>query len=58
MQIVHLAAEPASIFYIATGFVGLLFARFRTSKQLSESSIMMLFCRRSTHKKLLRVKLT
>jgi hypothetical protein len=58
MQIVCLAAEPASIFYIATGFIGLLFARFRTSTQLSESSIMMHFCRRSTRKKLLQIKLT
>ena len=54
----HLAAEPASIFYIVTGFIALLFARFRTSAQLSESSIIMLFCRRSTRKKLLQVKLT
>ena len=58
MQIVHLAAEPASIFYIATGFIALLFARFRTSTHLGESSILMLFCKRSTRKKLLQVKLT
>lgn len=54
----HLAAEPASIFYIATGFIALLFAQFRTSTQQNDSSILMLFCKRSTRKKLLHVKLT
>jgi hypothetical protein len=53
-----LAAEPASIFYIVTGAVGLLFARRRTlSQRTTDSSVAMLFCRKHTHDKLSKLKL-
>ena len=58
MSIAHFAAEPASIFYIATGFVGLIVAHFRTPGQRSGSSVAMLFCRRSSHEKLRSISLT
>jgi hypothetical protein len=56
MQLASLiAAEPASIFYIVTGAIGLLVARRRPSGQ---SSVTMLFCRKSTHEKLRQMSLT
>jgi hypothetical protein len=58
MQIAHLAAEPASIIYIVTGAIGLLFARLRASGQRAESSVPMLFCRSSTREKLSHISLT
>jgi hypothetical protein len=58
MQIGYLAAEPASILYIVTGAIGLVFARFRASGQRDKSSVTMLFCRKSTHEKLRSVSLT
>ena len=54
-----IAAEPASVLYIVTGAVGLLFARCRTSGQLpAGSSVAMLFCRESTRAKLRQLSLT
>ncbi|HEY6412985.1 MAG TPA: hypothetical protein VIX42_04830 [Edaphobacter sp.] len=54
----RLAAEPASIFYIVSGAVGLLFARRRTlSQRETHSSVAMLFCRKHTHDKLSKLKL-
>ena len=53
-----LAAEPASIVYILTGAVGLLFARLRPSSRTPGSSVAMLFCRRSTREKLSQISLT
>jgi hypothetical protein len=55
---VNLAAEPASIIYIVTGAAGLLFARLRTSSQATDSSVVMLFCRRSTREKMAHINLT
>jgi hypothetical protein len=53
-----LAAEPASIIYMVSGAVGLLFARRRTLGQRSaDSSVAMLFCRKQTHDKLSNLKL-
>ena len=53
-----LAAEPASIIYMVSGAVGLLFARRRTLGQRStNSSVSMLFCRKQTHDKLNNLKL-
>ncbi|HMH13324.1 MAG TPA: hypothetical protein VK578_09470 [Edaphobacter sp.] len=68
MELVHLttilpvlpiiAAEPASIIYIVSGAVGLLFARRRTAGQrTTDSSVAMLFCRKQTHDKLSKLKL-
>ena len=65
MELTHLttilptiAAEPASIVYMVSGAVGLLFARRRTLSQRStESSVAMLFCRKQTHDKLSKLKL-
>lgn len=57
MQTIHLAAEPATIIYLLTGAVGLLFARFRGVKRENVSSTIMLFCRRSTREKLGSVSL-
>lgn len=51
-----LAAEPASIIYMVTGAVGLLLARFRSSGQPA-SSIVMLFCRRSSREKIGQISL-
>jgi hypothetical protein len=53
-----LSAEPASIIYIVSGAVGLLFARRRTLSQRSiNSSVSMLFCRKQIHDKLNNLKL-
>ena len=51
------AAEPASIIYIATGFAGICLARLRLRKRPSPSSILMLFCRRSTQRTVARIDL-
>jgi len=53
-----LAAEPASIIYMATGAVGLLWARLRPNRGAPDSSVVMLFCRRLTREKLARIRLT
>lgn len=54
----NLSAEPASIIYMVSGAVGLLFARRRTLEQRStNSSVSMLFCRKQTHDKLNNLKL-
>ncbi len=54
-----IAAEPASVLYIVTGAVGLLFARRHTSgRPPAESSVAMLFCRKSTRAKLRQLSLT
>jgi len=58
MSIAHLAAEPASIFYIATGAIGVIIAHFRSPGQRSISSVAMLFCRRSSHEKMRSISLT
>ena len=55
---VNLAAEPASIIYIVTGAAGLLFARLRTSSHPTDSSVAMLFCRRSTRERMGQIDLT
>ena len=65
MELAHLttilpgiAAEPASIIYMVSGAIGLLFARRRTLSQGStDSSTTMLFCRKQTHDKLNKLKL-
>jgi hypothetical protein len=57
-SLTHLAAEPASILYIVTGTVGLLFARLRVSRQQGRPSIFMLFCKKSTRDKLNQLSLT
>jgi hypothetical protein len=65
MELAHLttilpgiAAEPASIIYMVSGAIGLLFARRRTLSQGStDSSTAMLFCRKQTHDKLNKLKL-
>lgn len=62
MELAHLttilAAEPASIFYMVTGAVGLLFAGRRTASQReADSSVAMLFCRKQTHDRLSKLKL-
>lgn len=53
-----LAAEPASILYIVTGLVGLLFARLRVSRKQAGSSVFMLFSKESTREKLSQLSLT
>jgi hypothetical protein len=61
MEFAHLtslAAEPASIIYIVTGAAGLLFARLRAPRQLGNSSVLMLFCRKSTREKVRQINLT
>ena len=60
MHLVSLiAAEPATVLYIVTGAIGLLFARRRTSgKPPVDSSVAMLFCRKSTREKLRQISLT
>jgi hypothetical protein len=61
MEIAHFfrfAAEPASVIYIVTGAVGLLFARLRVSRQSKEPSDLMLFCKKSTREKLRWISLT
>jgi hypothetical protein len=65
MELAHLtiilpitAAEPASIIYIVSGALGLLFARRRTASQRpTDSSVAMLFCTKQTHDKLSKLKL-
>lgn len=52
-----LAAEPASIIYIATGAAGICLARLRLRRQPARPSILMLFCRRSTRKTIAQVNL-
>jgi hypothetical protein len=54
----NLAAEPASIIYIVTGVVGLLFARLRVYRKQGGSSVLMLFCKKSTREKLSQISLT
>lgn len=46
------AAEPASILYIVSGLIGLVFARLRSSSHPGNSSVLMLVCRRSMHERL------
>jgi hypothetical protein len=61
MELAHLTvltSEPASVFYIVTGAVGLLFTRLRNSGRSADSSVAMLFCRKSTRDKLRQVSLT
>jgi hypothetical protein len=62
MELAHLTvltSEPASVFYIVTGAVGLLFTRLRNSgRSADSSSVAMLFCRKSTRDKLRQVSLT
>jgi hypothetical protein len=53
-----LAAEPASILYIVTGIVGLLFARLRVSRKQGRPSVFMLFSKKSTREKLSQLSLT
>ena len=58
MEIANLTAEPASIIYILSGAVGLLFARRRTQNRRStDSSVAMLFCRKDTHETLSKLEL-
>ena len=63
MEIVNLtailpAAEPASIIYMVSGAVGLLFARRRAlDRRSTESSVAMLFCRKDTHDTLSKLEL-
>ena len=61
MELAHLtviAAEPASIIYMLSGAIGLLFARRRPhSQRAADSSVAMLFCRKQTHDKLSKQKL-
>ena len=53
-----LAAEPASIIYMVSGAVGLLFARRRTlDRRSTDSSVAMLFCRKDTHETLNKLEL-
>jgi hypothetical protein len=53
MGLAHFTAEPASIIYMVSGAIGLLFARRRTlSHRATNSSVAMLFCRKQTHDKL------
>ena len=40
------AAEPATIFYLLTGAVSLVFARFRRTRRLGRKSTIMLFSQR------------
>ena len=57
--LITFAAEPASIVYIVTGAVGLLFARLRLRPaRTQDPSVAMLFCRRVTHEKMARIRLT
>jgi hypothetical protein len=46
-SLLSLASEPASIIYIATGAIGFVFTRLRGTRP-GESSVAMLFCRRSS----------
>ena len=56
--ITTLSAEPASIIYMLSGAVGLLFARRRTLAQRpTDSSVSMLFCRKQTHETLSKLNL-
>ena len=64
MELAHLttilpgiAAEPASIIYMVSGAIGLLFARRTVSQRATDSSTAMLFCRKQTHDKLNKLKL-
>jgi hypothetical protein len=57
-NLISSAAEPASIFYIVTGAVGLLFSRFRPTSQKSNSSVFMHFCKKSTREKFNQIALT
>lgn len=56
-----LAAEPASILYIVTGAVGLVYAGFRRSHRPGKGSDVvstaMLLCRRTSHETLSRARL-
>jgi hypothetical protein len=53
-----LAAEPASIIYMVSGAIGLLFARRRTLVQrATNSSVPMLFCRKQAHETLSKLNL-
>ena len=64
MELAHLttilpgiAAEPASIIYMVSGAIGLLFVRPTVSQRATDSSTAMLFCRKQTHDKLNKLKL-
>jgi hypothetical protein len=46
-SLLSLSSEPASIIYIATGAIGFVFTRLRVTGA-GESSVVMLFCRRSS----------
>jgi len=46
-SLLSLASEPASIIYIATGAIGFVFTRLRGTAG-GQSSVTMLFCRRSS----------
>jgi hypothetical protein len=52
-----LAAEPASIFYVVTGTICLLFNRRAFSRRAASSSFM-LFCQRTSREKLSGISLT
>ena len=52
-----LAAEPASIIYIATGLAGICLTRLRLRRQPVRSSILMLFCHRSAKNTVAEVNL-
>jgi hypothetical protein len=58
VSLTSLAAEPASIVYIATGLVSLLFARLHVSRKQDRSSVFMLFSKKSTREKLRQLNLT
>ena len=56
-----LAAEPASILYIATGVVGIVYAGLRRSNRAAKTpealSTAMLVCRKTSHEMLHRARL-
>jgi hypothetical protein len=56
--LISLAAEPASILYIVTGTVGLVFARLGVSRKQGRPSVFMLFSKKSTREKLNQLNLT
>jgi len=58
VSLASLAAEPASIIYIATGLGSLLFARLHVSRKQGRSSVFMLFSKKSTREKLSQLNLT
>jgi hypothetical protein len=52
----HLAAEPASIFYMIAGVIGLLYARRHRAS--ARPSTPMLFCSKSARENLSQIDLT